>query len=1405
MRSQRGLSLIETMVGMSILAVAGLAAAFHVSTSSRETEWIQERAWAREKAVAIVSELRADLLHEGGLPASSLDRYDDKGQPSPVLSIRRDFVDPDLELAPDHPLSGNSQQRGDWRWWRRISVSRVEGESVRDLRRVTVDVHRRFADESPPGTRLATVSTLIRTVSDARPCSQTYDVYAIAIENAPAWWSSLGTAAAHVRAAMTEIERENPGLELNLHWITRLGYGRDEDYAPYINAERASDDATPWAYGYPGRLPDGSETHSYYESSRMYARRNEDGVATAEFVGDLSAGEPFEDLDGNGVRDGGEPFTDLDGDARYDAPNAVPYAMADQWNHCMRHPEAAQRFADRVEAGLEDEKAPPLHLLLDDMIARPARYRNAIILNLHGELLPLPPVRNYSDPARDPAQHPGWRVVAHPERIVCDRDPGAPLSSTAPRFRVHAFKTLPAGSLGLQSLMALGGLTDEPRMTQQEPFLDLDGDGKRDLAEPYEDWNGDGEWSAGVPLTLTLPGDVSAAPDAALSPSFILQRLPGGTPVADLPGVLEPYRPLERAPRYPESWVDQNLDGHRQVIEPYFDQNGNGQFDAGEPWQEIDGDGAWSSFQEVLKDENGNGRLDLDRPAEPYVDANGNGQWDGAEPYVDVDGDGDWTPPSEATPIPSPWDPALLNDATALATWVANNGEPYLDVDGNGQYDVAETLYDTNGNGVRDGGFERAEMWYRVTYDAASDQTILSLYGTPLETPTEATSLGGLLPAHYLYDLEYIPCPTPDAAGSADRYGRDLASLLPMPKNTGRWVLELPTASLASALESAPGASDGLGADRRLTIDARIGSDLTSGSRWPVRNAPQNLSRAHTWIVSDPESVPFSERYQFQGDPRHCPYEDLDRAGSSFPNGYNWWFDDFTLLALLDSSPLLWPAFEGGTYTLQLIDPLDPLGGSALQLTSAGRLSDGWAGGGAGVDVPRYLSWFRTALQRTGALYTSVNGAAPFRISLGGDVGGDATIGHPDGVPVDGTPYGIAGTVYENTLGDSTGTPALRGSTKLVQSVAGADIGLRLGGAWWSKPWIGELCPDEVYASQWVPSGNLSATDPDDAFRRVRRGSVPSLQQPAGTALIDLSSRLGPAGVTAFHCAGGDTSTVVPFFEAETSVGTATLAGQDLLDAWRIRLESTLPLSRPFTLTGNPGADLPPEFAYTDSYPRQVATAGTAWFAHQNGSTATGLIHLTGDAGTAHLVWSGTGPHQEVGSARIARLGLVGTLQGWFESGRAGIGSRVERLPQACITSPTVQSVLEAGEDLEVVFDIKWTRWDGEAFGSTAGIGAAEPEDDLRYRLLVSKDSGRTWTVPGSGEAATPGELPRLASGAVDTTGLLTDLEAGQPERYVWAVPEDADEAVDWLVRVECWRDGHGLHHAWHEVRLYFD
>ena len=62
----------------------------------------------------------------------------------------------------------------------------------------------------------------------------------------------------------------------------------------------------------------------------------------------------------------------------------------------------------------------------------------------------------------------------------------------------------------------------------------------------------------------------------------------------------------------------------------------------------------------------------------------------------------------------------------------------------------------------------------------------------------------------------------------------------------------------------------------------------------PGRLASEIVSRPPVLLVhGDADDVPFSERYQFIGDPRHSPYADTDGTGATAPHGYNWYFDNF--------------------------------------------------------------------------------------------------------------------------------------------------------------------------------------------------------------------------------------------------------------------------------------------------------------------------------------------------------------------------------------------------------------------------------------------------------------------------------------------------------------------------------
>ncbi len=158
---------------------------------------------------------------------------------------------------------------------------------VRDLRYVTVRVYRAHADDIPPGTQMAETSSVVHTIADAHPSTQVYDVYLLALDSVPGWWVPMDAIQPFFEAALVDLAGRNRGLEFRTHWITRLGYGRDEEYAPYTNETRTTLEDTPWAYVYPGRLPDGEAAARYYTAGRFSGGVNIDGETAPVFANDL--------------------------------------------------------------------------------------------------------------------------------------------------------------------------------------------------------------------------------------------------------------------------------------------------------------------------------------------------------------------------------------------------------------------------------------------------------------------------------------------------------------------------------------------------------------------------------------------------------------------------------------------------------------------------------------------------------------------------------------------------------------------------------------------------------------------------------------------------------------------------------------------------------------------------------------------------------------------------------------------------------------------------------------------------------------------------------------------------------------------------------------------------------------
>lgn len=378
MTRQRGASLIEFLVAMGILTICLLAAVTYISSSMQGTRHNANKDFAIQKAISILEELKGVFETKTGNNATLLDGYDDGTDTDPVLTIQDGVTDP------AHPASGNVQVSGEWKFERRISVSKFPSVQSNDVRLVSVRI---YGTEQGQKRILAEVSSVIRTIADAYPPTQVYDVYCLAIENVPGWWVYMANLIPFVENAISDLQARNPGLEFRTHWIRKLAYGRDPYYRPYLNESDDSEQDIDSVYFYPGRMPSGEAVEYYYVPSSIEAEVDIDGTVHNAY--DASS-------------------------------NPHPYTLADMFNHAMRYEEEQALFERRVAAGLENPDEPTWRMLIEDMYSRPWKYENAILINVHGELFPFPPVRNFSDAARQPETRPNVRVVTHPERLRYD-------------------------------------------------------------------------------------------------------------------------------------------------------------------------------------------------------------------------------------------------------------------------------------------------------------------------------------------------------------------------------------------------------------------------------------------------------------------------------------------------------------------------------------------------------------------------------------------------------------------------------------------------------------------------------------------------------------------------------------------------------------------------------------------------------------------------------------------------------------------------------------------------------------------------------------------------------------------------------------------------------------------------
>lgn len=371
----KGLTFVEMLIAITIIAVVSVSILQLNYFMSRHSVRANEKIFATQKAIQMMEELRSLVSGSEQTEIVILDNYDDGTLYETVLTTDKDTTDPAA------PLSGNKSFGGEWKYLRRIEVLKVPEEPF--ARKVFVRVYKNSM--SNPGTSEATLAetaSILRTIVGNYVPTQVYDVYVIAIENIPGWWVSLSELRPTFANVLEDLEVRNPGIEFREHWITRLSYGRDPYYNPYINeSTQANNLIFPYVYFYPGLTrDDNGHDFFYYTPEHMNARFNIDGT--------------LQNTDG--------------------------YTLCDMYNHSIRYPEEESLYARQVvQAQLDGTTEPEysLRMLIEKMNSDPTSLKNILLINLHGELVPLPPMRNYTDAAKEPSLYENVRIVTHPENL----------------------------------------------------------------------------------------------------------------------------------------------------------------------------------------------------------------------------------------------------------------------------------------------------------------------------------------------------------------------------------------------------------------------------------------------------------------------------------------------------------------------------------------------------------------------------------------------------------------------------------------------------------------------------------------------------------------------------------------------------------------------------------------------------------------------------------------------------------------------------------------------------------------------------------------------------------------------------------------------------------------------------
>jgi len=398
--NSQGYTFVELLIAVAILGVMVSGVILARSFMAKQTVSAGDQAYATQKAIQMFEELKGLVNGQEKQGVAVLDNYTDGTSYNTVLTTDKtvDTSPPSSGNAGD-ALSGNKLTNGHWRYLRQVQINRMANDP--NVREVVIKVWLYATDSSPktPGKLLATEAGLLRTISNVFSPTQVFDVYILALSNVLGWFTKVPSMQSTFSTVLSDMQSRNPGLEVRAHYITQTGFGRDPLYKPFINQDNptTATGAFPWVYFYPG--------------------------LTIDQTGGYSGPDTF--FDGDQVAKDGNILTDHGGNPS--VINSAGFAVCDAFNTDMRYPDELAQYQAVSQLDVDSNSTAPemtLRMLLEQMASQPTSFENAIIVSMHGEVVPLPNIRNYSDPAKDPGNGLAWtpstqnmRVVTHPTLI----------------------------------------------------------------------------------------------------------------------------------------------------------------------------------------------------------------------------------------------------------------------------------------------------------------------------------------------------------------------------------------------------------------------------------------------------------------------------------------------------------------------------------------------------------------------------------------------------------------------------------------------------------------------------------------------------------------------------------------------------------------------------------------------------------------------------------------------------------------------------------------------------------------------------------------------------------------------------------------------------------------------------